>query len=342
MAKAKWFPKLTGTTPLAVAATLVLRSRVGTVREYIARVQRRPGHDPEDVHQLRVAARRLGAALSAFKSVLDLRARRKLRRAARRLRRAAGAVRDIDVLDALLAEYLHAASRPPLPLGERVAVRGKSLSDCSRRIHRLLKQRRRECWLELKRTLRVWSVRFDLAATELSADLQEQSTLDSRAHAPSLRPVAASVLHDRLNRLRTAGAADLRDLDNLHQVRIAAKRLRYAMESLAACYPAEFRRRLYTLVENIQSELGQVNDLRNLRQLMADVHASSADASPTGIDTALARIETAVDRALAQCQRGFLRWWSGRVRRNFFRRFRSLLHDRGASAGVRKRLIRSG
>jgi CHAD domain-containing protein len=153
------------------------------------------------------------------------------------------------------------------------------------------------------------------------------------------------VLRDRLNRLRAAGAADLSDLDNLHQVRIAAKRLRYAMEALAACYPAEFRGSLYTRVENMQSELGLVNDLRNLRQLVSDLHASSVDGFTANSYAALNRIETAVERDLARRQRAFLRWWSGRVRKDFFRRFRGLLRNRSAVArtrrGVRKRAVHS-
>jgi CHAD domain-containing protein len=55
------------------------------------------GQDPEYLHQLRVGARRLRAALRVFRGTLQRKDRRSLRRALRRLAAASGPARDWDV-----------------------------------------------------------------------------------------------------------------------------------------------------------------------------------------------------------------------------------------------------
>src|SRR5205823_1439505 len=57
-----------------------------------------------------------------------------------------------------------------------------------------------------------------------------------------------------------AADEDLSDYANLHRVRIEGKRLRYAMEVFADCFPAEFRDELYPQVEALQETLGKAND----------------------------------------------------------------------------------
>ena len=114
MVTAKWFPKLTPTTLLPVAARTVLGARCDVVERRLQNLKSRSVRDPEDVHQLRVSTRRLAAALSIFKACLDPESHRRLRRAARKLRRAAGAARDFDVQRELLTGRLHDANRSRL------------------------------------------------------------------------------------------------------------------------------------------------------------------------------------------------------------------------------------
>lgn len=73
------------------------------------------GEDPEAVHDLRVASRRLRAALDAGAGCFPARWYRPLHRTAKRLTRALGEVRDLDVmLEALVAarERATAEERP--------------------------------------------------------------------------------------------------------------------------------------------------------------------------------------------------------------------------------------
>lgn len=57
-----------------------------------------------------------------------------------------------------------------------------------------------------------------------------------------------------------AGAMrDPRNVDDLHNMRIAAKRLRYTMEIFAPCFSGDFRRALQ-VVEEIQERIGAIHD----------------------------------------------------------------------------------
>src|SRR5581483_5712878 len=70
------------------------------------------------------------------------------------------------------------------------------------------------------------------------------------------RPQLAGLVHE----LDRAAAGDLKDYAVLHQVRIAGKRLRYAMEVFGDCFPPMFRDELYPAVEEMQEVLGLAND----------------------------------------------------------------------------------
>jgi CHAD domain-containing protein len=107
-------------------------------------------------------------------------------------------------------------------------------------------------------------------ARQVSADRVSRMLASDRASdAPRrLGELARKTVGRQVARLRKAGRRDLKDLGNLHALRIAAKRLRYAMELFAGCFAAEFRGGLYREVEAVQDELGHVNDLRTLRGML--------------------------------------------------------------------------
>ena len=60
--------------------------------------------------------------------------------------------------------------------------------------------------------------------------------------------------------MRKSTDAALEDNTKLHLVRIAGKRLRYAMEIFGDCFTADFKGRLYPLVEELQELLGILHD----------------------------------------------------------------------------------
>src|SRR5579863_3416634 len=85
----------------------------------------RLGHDPEDLHQLRVTARRIDATLSLFRQHLPP-ALVKARKTAKALLRSLGATRDLDVqlagLNAYCEELPEEERRALEPLKERLTI----------------------------------------------------------------------------------------------------------------------------------------------------------------------------------------------------------------------------
>jgi CHAD domain-containing protein len=132
------------------------------------------------------------------------------------------------------------------------------------------------------------------------------------APGATLRDHARPLLSGLLAQLERTASGDLTDYAQLHQVRIAGKRLRYAMEVFADCFAAPFRDTLYPMVEEVQEVLGRANDshvaAERLTRLRDRCRRAWADAWPRlapGVDS-LIRYHR---RRLPQERRRFLRWW---------------------------------
>ena len=243
MAGGKWIPGLTADTPLADAARRVLTVRLELVRDGLPAALHEAEEDPEHVHQLRVATRRARAALDIFADCLPAKVHKRARRSLRDLRRAAGEARDWDVFLMSMAERQRkppARQRPGLDF-----LTGYALS-----------QR-----LAAQEHLRAAAEDQPFAGDRLLADTVaavHRPHDDSLGH--DLIDLARPVLGSLLKELETAAGRDLHDYAQLHQVRIAGKRLRYAMEVFADCFEPAFKDDLYPAVEQMQEILGNAND----------------------------------------------------------------------------------
>jgi CHAD domain-containing protein len=133
------------------------------------------------------------------------------------------------------------------------------------------------------------------------------------SEAPSvLVELALPLLARLLQDLAWAAGGDLQDYSHLHQVRIAGKRLRYAMEVFAACFAAPFREDLYPRVEEMQEVLGRANDSHVAQGRLAALRERVRRAWPGE----WARLQPGIEgllryhqRRLPQERRRFLRWW---------------------------------
>jgi CHAD domain-containing protein len=172
----------------------------------------RLGDDPEDLHDLRVAVRRLRAILRLAAPPLDEAWATSLRDELKWLGNALGAVRDLDVL----LEHLR-VERQSLPQDEAKAFKA------------LLVRLERERAESRKALLRV------MRSARYSALLDR---LEEAAHRPqtrSARPRVEKIGAREFRRLRKA-ARELGDEpsdENLHRLRIKGKRARYAAELAA-------------------------------------------------------------------------------------------------------------
>lgn len=262
----KWFANLAPDAALADAARVVISARAGVVGDWIAALTAANGQDPQHVHQLRVSSRRLVAALDAFRSVLTPDCHRRFRKAAARLRRAAGAVRDLDVQRAALSARLDSISWfPPHFAG--------TLEDT-------LLELRQRAQSRLLRALPGLRERFDRRRREAAEQMAAPATVDnsvaggSGTTPPTLGERFEAALDEQATALRAAGAADLSDADNVHRLRIAAKRLRYLLEIFAGCLEEDQLRALHDPAQAMQERLGKINDLRHLFATLADVRWS--------------------------------------------------------------------
>lgn len=197
----------------------------------------RLGEDPEELHDMRVALRKLRAAMSTFKDVLPLRFQA-LREELRWLGGSLGTVRDLDVqLGWLEAERERAGWEDATALGPLIAE---------------LEQRRQH---ERARLLgELDSPPFVDLMQGLTAALREAAPGGAKALA-RVRKYGRKVLRRRYRQLE-------RVIDDInadappplyHAARIRAKRLRYSLDALAPVYGRR--------AEEVIDELKTVQDL---------------------------------------------------------------------------------
>jgi CHAD domain-containing protein len=103
------------------------------------------------------------------------------------------------------------------------------------------------------------SKKFGKFAKHVVASVSRQAR---RNKSQTLTDLAREALLPLVHALTKSAQRDLTDADNLHQVRIAGKRLRYAMEILAPAFGPAFREKLYPAVQEMQDILGEANDSR--------------------------------------------------------------------------------
>jgi CHAD domain-containing protein len=216
--------------------------RLGVVRDYLPLAVDESEKDPEHVHQLRVGTRRARAALDIFDCCLPSKVCRAAKKQLRDVRRAAGEARDWDVFLAGLVSREH-RQNPRHRAGLDLLMGYALAQRASAQDH--LRGAAGDDPLAFDRFLA-----DTLAAVEAPTDAELRTLIDLA------RPQLANLLHE----LEIATGQDLDDYDHLHQVRIAGKRLRYAMEVFADCFPRPFRDEFYPAVEEMQEILGDAND----------------------------------------------------------------------------------
>ncbi len=197
--------------------------------------------DPGALHQARVALRRLRSALAIYKPMLGEGRAEHLKVELRWLAAELGKGRDLDVL-------IERAESGP--------------------IHDRLAPARAEAYAAAIAALKSGRARglmLDLAEWIVVGDWLE--TPDSREiRAEPAREFAAKTL-DRFRRKVKKGGRDLEDLDDeaRHEVRKAAKKLRYAAEFFTTLYDRKPERRRHkrfvSALESLQDQLGALNDL---------------------------------------------------------------------------------
>jgi CHAD domain-containing protein len=207
----------------------------------------RRGGDPESIHDLRVAVRRLEAGLDLWRDALRPARRRRAKQALRALRRRLGPAREAEVD----AEILRAQMLEATP-GTAVAATF-ALDRLDRRVRRRRQRAERECGRgRIERIVR----RVRRACRAIPADPISDAGIRTAARARLERREVAA-------RSALASAAGTGDAGELHGARIALKRWRYAEEWLEEAAPGS-RAVDHDWLRTAQDALGRLNDLAAL------------------------------------------------------------------------------
>jgi len=81
------------------------------------------------------------------------------------------------------------------------------------------------------------------------------------------------------------------DIEGVHDVRVASRRLRAAMDVAVPCFPDDWYRRLHQTAKSITKSLGEVRDRDVLRASLAKERAASTRLERPGLDRIIQRIE---------------------------------------------------
>ncbi len=293
-------------------ADRIVRHRLATVWELLERVAEERSLRSEDVHQLRVATRRSLVAIELFGDIVDARERDWFERQLRRIRKSAGEARDLDVLIERLGRDL-AAAKPTAAGGGRSGAteEAKERKSLKRLLAMLGRQRESS-----RRPIRVlhrklvdndWASRADRLVKPLSSGGKRSFGRHARRRfAPVMRRF-----------FRTADRRH-RDAEDLHELRIEGKKLRYALEICGVVFDARQRTRCLEAIEELQERLGDFTD-----------HAAAADRfgrwrrqkAARACRDELSKLHRRESKLADEARRAFTKWWTHRRRRELGRRF---------------------
>ncbi|MEV7613613.1 CYTH and CHAD domain-containing protein [Streptomyces sp. NPDC089799] len=234
-----------------------LREQVDALITYDPAVRR---DEPDSVHQMRVAARRLRSAFKTYRKVLDRDVTDPIGEELRRLGRELGVDRDQEVLH---EHFLTALTGLP-----RTLVSGPA----RRRLRTWNKTRRSG---SRRQTLAALDDGRHLALLDTLEGLLADPPLKSGAGKPAAKALPEAVLHDygrlaaRVDHALSLDPGEERD-HALHDARKAAKRARYAAEAAepALGKPA---RKLAKAMKSVQSLLGEHQDSVVARTALLDL-----------------------------------------------------------------------
>ena len=252
----KWVKARSGERTIDVALR-TLRGRLGAVLHYLPLAAKKSDEDAEHVHKLRVWTRRAAAALKMYEDFLPRRRYLWLKKQLKRIRRAAGDARNCDVLIKRLTS-------------------GRTRRDGKQWLAAVQAERK-----EVHRA--VVSVYKRLAGDNRFERKIDKSLkrIKSRRNKKSARKTKdfAAWAHTQFrltgDRFFAAIPSDPTDEAALHNFRICGKELRYAIELLSGALPAAVRDNLYPHVEDLQDQMGRINDFATAKTWLEEKVAAA-------------------------------------------------------------------
>jgi len=279
----KWIKIASPEVPASVVAADALRLRVHHVQELLPLAAHEYQSDIEHIHQLRVACRRADAALKAFRPLLGGKSA-PLRKWLRRIRRAAGPARDIDVLLASI---------------ERKRDDDANLAYLVARLERHR--------VEMQKTLLQVEARLQSGKFQQSLDRCLVLLAKRKDSCLPLREFSQQTLQKASRPLLQLVDMQNPSLGELHELRIAGKRLRYSIEIFHGALKPHIRTDLYPLIEKLQNLLGRMNDHATAQALLQSLLVGMP---VDGRAAYLARCIVQQHEATQCLRNDFLDWWT--------------------------------
>jgi CHAD domain-containing protein len=209
--------------------------------------------DPDTIHDTRVWSRRLQQVFRVVFPKPRAGKSRKLMRTLRNIRRTLGDCRNLDVSMGLVQERQTTANSPRI----RESWDQMSLYLNEKRANEISQAREK-------------LIQYDIMAFVIKTQALLQSVAqneDFSAVNDSLRVSVQEALAEWEGAL--AAAKDTHEVDQIHALRIAGKRLRYLAELLVELGDTSFKP-LVKALKGLQDELGQWHDRHVLLQLVAE------------------------------------------------------------------------
>lgn len=210
----------------------------------------------EGIHQVRVSARRLRSLLSLFRDYLPPGARQ-VRDRLRELADAFSALRDLDVLRANLEAWR----------GELTSRDAKALEPLLQH----LAERRERMLPDADAALAAWRASAEFKVYELLVQQRAEWPPSAKASIDRVAPELLEVSHGRF-RKALERARRRRTLEEYHRLRIAGKKLRYALMALAGHYGEPARPTLKALAA-IQEGFGDYLDASHAADVLSHLSA---------------------------------------------------------------------
>jgi len=256
-------PKAERRRPVSLTPDLSVGEAFATIaRAFIdhLRVNEDPiliARDPEAVHQCRVAIRRFRAALWPFRDVMSDSAYGWLKDELRWMQTMLGPARDWEVfarqtIDPLIQRF---PEEDGLPAVRRAAEQARD-NGYEQAIAAIGDPR----WTRLLLQLEIWIANGGWAGEEHN-ELREPAV-----------DLAAAALTKRYKQLRKLGGKKCeRPAEELHRVRVAAKKLRYLTEFFGTMFDEGAARTYSDTLTGVQDVLGVLNDAVVAKRLMGEI-----------------------------------------------------------------------
>ncbi|MGD0421627.1 MAG: CYTH and CHAD domain-containing protein [Xanthobacteraceae bacterium] len=260
-------PELNAGMTTGRAFTLIGRA---CLRQIVANVSSVISRDVEALHQMRVALRRLRAAISLFSEVVSDDRVNTIKTELRWLARECGPARDLDTL---LVEVLR-------PLRNQHANEPGLVSIC-----RMFERKRLKSYRQAQAAIQSARFRALIFDTAEWVEAGPWSTSDelpksARRELP-IEIYAAEQLSQRRKKIRRRGAK-IRDMtpEQLHRLRIQVKKARYAAEFFSDVHQGKKSAKRYKEIRSsltqLQNCLGGINDIATRKTLFSEIISTPA------------------------------------------------------------------